>query len=231
MVGDFMTKKLNWTVRITFVLYLVYVYLTVYRLNSFYSFLLLNTFLAYIPIEISMHLKAKQPKLLYWGLFILWLLFYPNAPYVITDLFHLARMNPYDPLNGLMSFNLHKWLNFTNLVTSAFACSIVGTWSLEHVAQTLQARFKLRGWGARNLLVLILTLASSIGIYVGRFLRLHTAYLFLEPDAVVKQLIEMWSPRMLIFVIFMTIIQLSIWAAMTIGRLLINQYDQQNNLL
>ncbi len=91
--------------------------------------------------------------------------------------FHLARMDPYDPTNGLMSFDLHMWLNFTNLVASAFGCALMGIWSLEHVAQTLQARFKLRGWIPRTSLALILTLAASIGIYVGRFLRLHTAYL------------------------------------------------------
>ncbi len=75
-----MTKKLTWIVRITFWLYMLYVYLTVYRQGSFYSFLLLNTFLGYIPIEIAMHMHKTQPKLIYWGLFLLWLLFYPNAP-------------------------------------------------------------------------------------------------------------------------------------------------------
>lgn len=226
-----MTKKLTWIVRITFWLYMLYIYLTVYRQGSFYSFLLLNTFLGYIPIELAMHLNKDRSKFAYWGIFILWLLFYPNAPYVITDLFHLARMNPYDPTNGLMSFDLHMWLNFTNLVASAFGCALMGIWSLEHVAQTLQARFKWHGWLSRSLLVMILTVASSIGIYVGRFLRLHTAYLFLEPDAVLKQLVEMWSIRMLIFVVFMTIIQLIIWASIAIGRYLIDQYDVNNKLL
>lgn len=226
-----MTKKLTWIVRITFWLYMLYIYLTVYRQGSFYSFLLLNTFLGYIPIELAMHLNKDRSKFAYWGIFILWLLFYPNAPYVITDLFHLARMNPYDPTNGLMSFDLHMWLNFTNLVASAFGCALMGIWSLEHVAQTLQARFKWHGWLSRSLLVMVLTVASSIGIYVGRFLRLHTAYLFLEPDAVLKQLVEMWSIRMLIFVVFMTIIQLIIWASIAIGRYLIDQYDVNNKLL
>lgn len=226
-----MTKKLTWIVRITFWLYMLYIYLTVYRQGSFYSFLLLNTFLGYIPIELAMHLNKDRSKFAYWGIFILWLLFYPNAPYVITDLFHLARMNPYDPTNGLMSFDLHMWLNFTNLVASAFGCALMGIWSLEHVAQTLQARFKWHGWLSRGILVMILTVASSIGIYVGRFLRLHTAYLFLEPDAVLKQLVEMWSIRMLIFVVFMTIIQLIIWASIAIGRYLIDQYDVNNKLL
>lgn len=226
-----MTKKLTWIVRITFWLYMLYIYLTVYRQGSFYSFLLLNTFLGYIPIELAMHLNKDRSKFAYWGIFILWLLFYPNAPYVITDLFHLARMNPYDPTNGLMSFDLHMWLNFTNLVASAFGCALMGIWSLEHVAQTLQARFKWHGWLSRGILVMILTVASSIGIYVGRFLRLHTAYLFLEPDAVFKQLVEMWSIRMLIFVVFMTIIQLIIWASIAIGRYLIDQYDVNNKLL
>ncbi len=61
-------------------------------------------------------------------------------------------------------------------------------------------------------------LISSVGIYIGRFLRLHTAYLFLNPQWVVQQLLEMWNTRMLIFVIFMTIIQVIMWVTVTITR-------------
>ena len=60
MAGDFYDKKLTWIVRITFWLYMLYVYLTVYRQGSFYSFLLLNTFLGYIPIEIAMHMHKHN---------------------------------------------------------------------------------------------------------------------------------------------------------------------------
>ena len=58
-----MSTKSKWLIRTAFWLYMLYVYLTVVRHNSFYSFLLLNTFLAYIPIELSFHIKERQTGL------------------------------------------------------------------------------------------------------------------------------------------------------------------------
>ncbi|MFT8825231.1 DUF1361 domain-containing protein [Liquorilactobacillus mali] len=198
----------KWIVRLSFYLFMLYIYITVSSHNGIYSFLLLNTFLGYIPIEIAMHIDVQKKTPILVILIVLWLLFYPNAPYVITDLFHLAMLDPYNSSTGLMEFNLHLWLKFTNLVTSALGCSLMGFWSLEHVADTILIKFKL--WSKTNkiLLVSALIVFSSVGIYIGRFLRLHTAYLFIAPKEVVAELIQMWNPRMLVFIGFMTIIQL-----------------------
>ena len=161
-----MSKRFKWVVRTAFFFYIIYAYLTIYRQGNFFSFLVLNTFLAYLPVEISFHMNESQPKIIYWLLFVCWLLFYPNAPYVLTDLFHLARMNPYDPATGLMKFDLHLWLYFTNLVISALACCLMGVWSLEYVTQTLQVRFRKPGLGWRTIIVTVLTIFSSVGVYV-----------------------------------------------------------------
>lgn len=153
-----------------------------------------------------------------------------DAPYVLTDLFHLARMNPYDLATGLMKFDLHLWLYFTNLVISALACCLMGVWSLEYVTQTLQVRFCKPGLGWRAIIVTVLTIFSSVGVYVGRFLRLHTAYLFLDPGFVIKELVTMWSPRMLAFVFMMFLLQMTVWVSITIGRITITNFDSKYNL-
>lgn len=208
----------KWIVRFAFYIYMLYIYLTVASHHEVYSFLLLNTFLGYIPIELAMHIDIQKKKPTLVTLIILWLLFYPNAPYVITDLFHLAMLDPYNSSTGLMEFNLHLWLKFTNLVASAFGCSLMGFWSLEHVADIILIKFKL--WSKHNKIILVLTLIifSSIGIYIGRFLRLHTAYLFIDPKQVIPQIIQMWNPKMLVFIGFMTIIQLIFFFAFAITR-------------
>ncbi|MDN2454258.1 DUF1361 domain-containing protein [Lactobacillus sp. UCMA15818] len=213
-----MSKLNKWIVRLSFYIFMLYIYITVASHNGIYSFLLLNTFLGYIPIEIAMHIDSQKKTPIFIVLLILWLLFYPNAPYVITDLFHLAMLNPYDSSTGLMEFNLHLWLKFTNLVTSALGCSLMGFWSLEHVADTILIKFKL--WSKTNKITLIsaLIVFSSVGIYIGRFLRLHTAYLFIAPKEVISELIQMWNPRMLVFIGFMTIIQLIFYFSFAITR-------------
>ena len=78
-----------------------------------YVFLAWNLFLAWIPFALSQTLGELKNR---WKLFFLigaWLLFLPNAPYIITDFLHLKQRAPvpywYDilllfsaSLNGLL---------------------------------------------------------------------------------------------------------------------------------
>lgn len=225
-----MPKKFQWFIRFVFILYMTYIYFTVVQKNYFYSFLFLNTFLGYIPIELAFHVNHKQNKYIFYFIFLLWLLFYPNAPYVLTDLFHLARYNPYDPKTGLMTFNLHMWLSYTNLLSSALACSLLGIWSLEYFTNVIMQRFNLHHFLIKFSLIIIFNIISSIGIYVGRFLRLHSAYIFIKPAWVINELLSMWNLRMLIFIGFLTLIQLIIWIISYIVRISLNnsQFSLQN---
>jgi uncharacterized membrane protein len=60
-----------------------------------YIFLVWNLFLAFIPYWISSHLsKLEQLKYFHLPLIIMWVLFLPNCPYIITDLFHLKHRDP-----------------------------------------------------------------------------------------------------------------------------------------
>ena len=75
-----------------------------YSNNIRYIFLVWNLFLACIPYWISLSLnklilKSKVVQLLF---FITWLVFFPNALYVVTDLIHLSS-NTSVPF-GLMQF-------------------------------------------------------------------------------------------------------------------------------
>lgn len=223
-----MEKKTRWIVRLLFLIYMLYIACTIASNHAVFGFLLLNTFLAYIPIEIAMHINVHQTK---WGfiiMFILWMLFYPNAPYVLTDLFHLAKINPYDSATGLMVFSLKNWWHFGNLVFSALISSLFGIWSLSHVSDVFANRLHLTKPFFKVLVTVILTITSSVGVYVGRFLRLHTVYLFIDPNGVINELIQMWNARMLTFVVMITILQLSIWLAMNVYRSAIN-YEEKNH--
>ena len=117
-----------------------------------------NVFLAYLPVEMSFHVSCKRHAVAFWGMVIAWLLFYPNAPYVLTDYFHLAHIDPYVAREGGKSIrivrpDLRLWLTFTVLSSSAMISAILGTWSLDHVAGHLQARIRRQGSAWLALLV------------------------------------------------------------------------------
>ena len=59
--------------------------------SIFYSFLIWNLFLAYIPLIISKLIIFSDSKLTTAILLPIWLLFLPNAPYIVTDLLHLTH--------------------------------------------------------------------------------------------------------------------------------------------
>ncbi|MFD1455390.1 DUF1361 domain-containing protein [Levilactobacillus lanxiensis] len=200
-----MNRRARWEIRVFFVAWLIFLY---FRAKDPFSFLVLNTFLGAIPIEISFHLGAKRPRgWLFWPLVLLWLLFYPNAPYLLTDLFHLSLLQPY-AMSGLLRVTPHLWIYFTYMIVSAISCSFLGFWSLNHVSQAITARLAKGNAIARLIVVLLLTFLTSVGLYIGRFLRIHTIYLFLNPEQFIRPLMTMWTPDMWIFVVLMTFIQL-----------------------
>src|ERR1035437_3182424 len=56
-----------------------------------FLYLIWNLFLAWIPYIISgFFIKKEMTVGGFIPIFIVWLLFFPNAPYVLTDVWHLA---------------------------------------------------------------------------------------------------------------------------------------------
>ncbi|MBT9670926.1 DUF1361 domain-containing protein [Secundilactobacillus kimchicus] len=201
-----MRQSAQWQIRVFFGIWMLILWQFA---KAPFSFLLLNTFLGYLPIEISFHVGANRPRnhFLFWAIVVVWLLFYPNAPYLLTDLFHLSLLNAYTT-DGLLAMSVHVWIYFTFIIVSTLFCVVLGFWSLRHVAQTIAQRYFKSGWAAQSVLVVLLTFLTSVGIYAGRFQRIHTIYLFISPDLILHRLLAMWTPKMLMFVGLMTLIQL-----------------------
>ena len=185
-----------------------------------------NVFLAYLPVEMSLHVSWQRQAFVFWGMFVAWLLFYPNAPYVLTDYFHLAHVNPYVAKEGGKSIrivrpDLRLWLTFTVLSASAMVSAIFGAWSLDHVTGHLQARIRRHDSGWRVLFVAVLAALSSVGIYFGRFPRIHSVHLLTNPCHTLGKMATSCSLNMFEFVILLTLIQLVMWGCL---RLLRNLY-------
>lgn len=202
-------KKLStqWQIRLFLISWIIILKLV---MKTPYNFMSFNVFLAYVPIELGFQLRrfADRRSLVFWGLLILWIVFYPNAPYVITDLFHLAWLHPHTSISGILRSDPHMWFIFSLMIISAFACALFGAISLLQTSRLLAMMTTPRHLQWRLVWIVFCSLISSVGIYIGRFLRLHSLYILLTPSWFVKQLLAMWSVSMIEFVLIMTLLQL-----------------------
>ena len=140
-------------------------------------FLLWNLLLASVPLVWSAGFKsaieAKRPA---WAAlcFGLWLLFLPNAPYILTDLIHLKPQA-----------DVPLWVSLALLLSFAGAGTLLGYLSLVTVHRAVEKRFGgISGW----LTVGCSLLLCGFGIYVGRFLRWNSWDMMTRPLALLRSL-------------------------------------------
>ncbi len=137
--------------------------------DAYYRFLIWNLMLAWVPLlfAIAAYSRARRRVDLSVGVLLVpWLLFFPNAPYLLTDFIHLGEGPA--PL----------W--YDALMLSAFAWTglLLGFASLYLVQMIL--RRALGGTVAWAGVVCALCLAS-LGVYVGRFIRFNSWDALLHP--------------------------------------------------
>ena len=149
--------------------------------NLTYFFLAWNLFLAWVPLIFIKiwELRLLQKPLKRWKsviMFGLWLLFFPNAPYIITDLIHLNNR-----------FYPSIWSDILMLFSCAFTGLIVGLYSLHIAHHTLLKFFNnFTAW----LIISISILLSGFGIYLGRVQRWNSWDLFANPFDLFHDIIQ-----------------------------------------
>ena len=224
-----LTTRHLWLVRTAFYGCLAFCWLVSHMadgrgwIHSLSAAMVNNVFLAYLPVEISFHISRLCRPVAFWILFVAWLLFYPNAPYVLTDYFHLANVDPYIVLeNGrrtdLLRPDTHLWLSFTILSLSAMFCTLFGTWSMDRTIVQVQARLCRTGTWWRILSVATVTCISSVGIYIGRFPRLHSVDMLIRPRHVFARVAQTCRTDMLEFVALLTLVQMALWGCLLVLR-------------
>lgn len=132
-----------------------------------FTFLLWNLLLAAVPLWAAHRLRtelASRTGLLWAGI---WLLFFPNALYITTDLFHL-RQRPGVPL----------WFDLLLLFSAAVNGALWGFLSLRDAEAWLRARLPRR-WVLP--VVFSVLLAAGFGIYLGRYLRYNSWDVLTQP--------------------------------------------------
>jgi uncharacterized membrane protein len=148
-------------------------------------FLIWNLFLAWIPLFTILLTRRfysrNQNKItLTFGIGA-WLLFFPNAPYIITDLIHIEEL----PKNLM-------WFDSLGIFVCAMTGLLVGLYSLRITHGLLRQHFgSVSSW----LIVGFFSIISGFGVYLGRYLRFNSWDLFTHPFRLIRiALAELKSP-------------------------------------
>ena len=144
-----------------------------------YRFLLWNLFLAWLPYVCAValaHLRAKHelstretpPVAAGAFLALAWLLTFPNAPYILTDVVHLMNGGPV----------FRSWFDAGLVLSFALTGCFLAVVSLRIVHDIVRER---RGAFVGWLFVVAAATLSGFGVYLGRFLRFNSWDVLTEP--------------------------------------------------
>src|SRR5512147_2406483 len=128
--------------------------------------LIWNLFLAWIPFILAYIAHAfswRRITLLLLLPFVafIWLIFFPNAPYMLTDLQDLARRAGDAPL--WYDVLIVVWCSWTGMLLG-----VISLYLMQDIIMRMLGRFA--GWA----FVFIISPLSTFGIYIGRFVRLNS---------------------------------------------------------
>lgn len=140
-----------------------------------FAFLQVNLALAWAPmlmaaVVLAVH-RLHSASWVCAALAVPWLLFLPNAPYLVTDAVHFGRMWEPAPL----------WYDAVMLGAFGATGLLLGYASLYVVHTVIAERYgPVVGWGTA---LVVFTLMST-GIYIGRVLRLNSWDALTQPHVI-----------------------------------------------
>lgn len=173
--------------------------------NMDYGFMLWNLFLAWIPLACSVlafgfYERRWWNYVVFVPLAFLWLLFFPNSPYLVTDLLHIQSIRSDIWWYDVILFAAFAWTGF---FMGFVSLQWMQDWAAKLFGRLLSWLFALTAVGL-----------SAFGVYLGRFLRWNSWDIFVEPLSLLN---DIWlrlrhpltySPTML-FTVLLTAFLLS----------------------
>jgi len=142
--------------------------------SGYYVFLIKNLFLACVPLGLSTLLRIGNHWRAHWTIqlviFTLWLLFLPNAPYILTDILHLTRAS-----------EAPAWYDLALLLSCSGTGLLLGYLSLMDVQGIVARSF---GGACGWIFAMVTLVLSGFAIYLGRFLRWNSWDVLVAPTLV-----------------------------------------------
>jgi uncharacterized membrane protein len=142
-----------------------------------FIFLAWNLFLAWVPLLFikwvwEQEVRRQAPFGLLMVYLLVWLLFFPNAPYIITDLKHLRAV----PEHMI-------WYDALMIFTFSVAGFLTGLYSIRIVHRIITLRWNERlAWTS----VAMAMLMSGFGVFLGRYGRWNSWDIITQPGALAR---------------------------------------------
>lgn len=162
----------------------VAVLVLIFRIKLTQEFFLLflgwNLLLALIPFIIALFIY-KNPEIMAktWsklGFTFLWLLFLPNAPYIITDFVHLQLSSP-----------ILFLIDFTTILAFALTGFLSGIYSFKIMLELYRLSYTKK---VVRIFAIVISFLCGFGVYLGRIIRLNSWDVFTNPWKTFVQIIE-----------------------------------------
>lgn len=177
-----------------------------------FAWVQLNLALAWIPYALSslVAIWARvQPKMVWLALPVaaVWVVYYPNAPYVVTDLIHIRQYAESVP-----------WFDTLLASTVALTGVVIALASLRTFHVIVR-----NAWGRVAGIVFATSVicASAVGVYIGRFLRWNS-WDVLEHTSEILQRVPAGEaasrPRLLLFASVFAVVQGCVYWAYSTRR-------------
>jgi uncharacterized membrane protein len=152
--------------------------------NWTYTSLIWNLFLAWLPLVFALDAchQYRLAKRRNWRVYLssaLWLLFFPNAPYIFTDLIHVKHWWPLG----------RYWMDLSLVLVFALTGFLLGFISLYLMQSVVANRF---GKAASWLFTLAVAALSGFGVYLGRVQRWNSWDIVVHPVGLARAIVH-WA--------------------------------------
>lgn len=148
-----------------------------------FIFFVWNLFLAYVPYFISSWLHRHPAwvasRWRFALVFVAWLLFIPNAFYIITDLFHIS-----------VYYGMPLWFDVALIFSFAWNGVVLGVLSLRQMEKIFVLKFP-----QRNELFFIypVMVLNAMGIFIGRYLRFNSWDIITSPFSLITDTVLVFA--------------------------------------
>ncbi len=156
-----------------------------------------NMFLALVALDFSLVSYYISKKVVRGLGAILWLFFYPNTFYMLTDIVHMH-------FTSTVLWNKTSLILYMLYVSSILFGALCGIESVKNIVLT----FKLKNYYLRLLFIGVLSFISSFAIHIGRYARLNSWDIFTRPKTVISEILDVFSWDAVHFVLGFTFIQI-----------------------